>query len=149
MTPCLCTLAPCPYTLPSHTSLVPLHFEWLGHHKAACCKQTCLNFLHSEVVGTKNPSFQLPNTLLHLYPPTLTPSHSHIFPPSHPHAFVSLYPSTFLLMHPPPPPTLMLLQPHTLTLSNSCNLPPLCPMSHLLLPDIFRFWPICHIRQIS
>ena len=36
---------------------------WWGHLNTTYCNQTCLNFLHSEVVGTQNPSFQLP-----LYP---------------------------------------------------------------------------------
>ena len=37
-------------------------WRWWGHLDTTCCNQTCLNFLHSEVVGTQKPSFQL---LLH------------------------------------------------------------------------------------
>ena len=49
--------------------------RWWEHLNTTRCNQTCLNFLHSEVVGTQKPSFHLPlcpHTLR--YPCDLPPS---------------------------------------------------------------------------
>ena len=58
------TLAPCSNVLPLHPALMPLHLGLWGCFNTTYCNQTCLKFLYSEVVGTKNLGFNCTHTLV-------------------------------------------------------------------------------------
>ena len=146
---------PCPYNLGGWDTWIILFLLKLSPHTFT------LNFLHSELVGTKQPSFQLLCSLdsgdtltLHVvikpapsHPPALAPSH--------------LCASALVLFHSPSLApscvySLTPLCPCTLLPSCSCALAHLCP--HALLPlhpitllpchSCTQTWSFCaHIPQ--
>ena len=96
-------------------------WRWWGHLNTTGCNQTCLKFLHSEVLATQKPSFQLPSH------PNLMLLH-----PRWQGHFTTLYSCAVLLLCPcGGHDALLSLCFFTIISFHPCALTPLCPGAKL------------------